>query len=109
MSQMNKLGSMPVGQLLFNMSFPACSGILVMMLYNVIDTVFVGRYAGSMAIAGLSVVLPVGMLLPAVGMAIGVGSSSIISRSSGQKIMHWHSGLLVMPSPWLQSYVQRCL
>ena len=49
MSQMNKLGSMPVGRLLFNMALPACSGILVIMLYNVIDTMFVGHFAGPMA------------------------------------------------------------
>lgn len=82
---MNKLGSMPIGRLLLNMALPACSGILVIMLYNVIDTMFVGHYAGPMAIAGLSVVLPVSMLLPTLGMAIGIGSSSIISRSLGAK------------------------
>ena len=85
MSQMNKLGSMPVSRLLFNMALPACSGILVIMLYNVIDTMFVGHFAGSMAIAGLSVVLPICMLLPTLGMAVGIGSSSIISRSLGAK------------------------
>lgn len=82
---MNKLGSMPISRLLFDMALPACSGILVIMLYNVIDTMFVGHYAGPMAIAGLSVVLPVSMLLPTLGMAIGVGSSSVISRSLGAK------------------------
>lgn len=82
---MNKLGSMPVGRLLLNMALPACSGILVIMLYNVIDTMFVGHFAGPMAIAGLSVVLPVSMLLPTLGMAIGIGSSSVISRSLGAK------------------------
>ena len=83
MSQLNKLGSMPISRLLLDMALPACSGILVIMLYNVIDTMFVGHYAGPMAIAGLSVVLPVSLLLPTLGMAIGVGSSSIISRSLG--------------------------
>ena len=82
---MNKLESMPISRLLFDMALPACSGILVIMLYNVIDTMFVGHFAGPMAIAGLSVVLPVSMLLPTLGMAIGIGSSSIISRSLGAK------------------------
>ena len=85
MSKTNKLRSMPIGRLLLNMALPACTGLLVIMLYNVIDTMFVGHYAGPMAIAGLSVVLPVSMLLPTLGMAIGIGSSSIISRSLGAK------------------------
>ena len=67
------------------MTLPACSGILVLMLYNIIDTMFVGQFAGAMAIAGMSVVLPVSMLIPTLGMAVGVGSSSIISRSLGAR------------------------
>ena len=85
MSQLNRLGSAPVGKLLINMTLPACSGILVLMLYNIIDTMFVGQFAGAMAIAGMSVVLPVSMLIPTLGMAVGVGSASIISRSLGAK------------------------
>ena len=82
---MNRLGNAPIGKLLMNMTLPACSGILVLMMYNIIDTIIVGQYAGAMAIAGMSVVLPVGMLIPTLGMGIGVGSSSIISRSLGAK------------------------
>ena len=67
------------------MTLPACTGMLVMMLYSIIDTIFIGQFAGPMAIAGMSVVLPVSMLLPTLGMSIGVGSSSIISRSLGAK------------------------
>ena len=85
MSQLNRLGNAPIGKLLINMTLPACSGILVLMMYNIIDTIIVGQYAGAMAIAGMSVVLPVSMLIPTLGMGIGVGSSSIISRSLGAK------------------------
>ena len=85
MSQLNRLGSAPIGKLLINMTLPACSGILVLMMYNIIDTIIVGQYAGAMAIAGMSVVLPVSMLIPTLGMGIGVGASSIISRSLGAK------------------------
>ncbi|MET4693126.1 MATE family efflux transporter [Endozoicomonas lisbonensis] len=85
MSQLNRLGNAPIGKLLINMTLPACSGILVLMMYNIIDTIIVGQYAGAMAIAGMSVVLPVSMLIPTLGMGIGVGSASIISRSLGAK------------------------
>ena len=85
MNPLNQLGTAPIGKLLINMSLPACSGILILMLYNIIDTIFVGQFVGAMAIAGMSVVLPVSMLIPTLGMAVGVGSSSIISRSLGAK------------------------
>ena len=85
MKNVNRLGELPIGRLLFQMSLPACSGLLVIMLYNVVDTIFVGHFAGSIAIAALSVVLPVTMFLPTIGMAIGTGSGSIISRALGAK------------------------
>lgn len=54
-----------------------------MVLYNVIDTIFVARFVGSMAIGGLAIVMPITMLIAAVGMALGVGGSSLISRYLG--------------------------
>ena len=83
MDHLTKLGTLPVGRLLWNMSLPACAGLLSIMLYNLVDTIFIGHYAGAVAIAGLSVVLPVLILLPTVGMAIGIGAASVISRAFG--------------------------
>ena len=83
MDHLKKLGTQPVGQLLWNMSLPACAGLMSIMLYNVVDTIFVGRFAGSLAIAGVSIVIPVLSLLPTFGMAIGVGAGSVISRALG--------------------------
>ncbi|PJE80285.1 Multidrug export protein MepA [invertebrate metagenome] len=85
MNALKQLGVEPVGRLLMRMSLPACSGLLIIMLYNVVDTIFIGHYAGVSAMAGLSVVLPVAMFLPTIGMAIGIGSGSIISRNLGMR------------------------
>ena len=54
-----------------------------MSLNILIDTIFVGNWIGPVAIAAINVVLPVSFFIAALGMAIGVGGSSIISRALG--------------------------
>ncbi|MDO1502273.1 MATE family efflux transporter [Winogradskyella maritima] len=77
------LGTQPIGQLLIKQAVPASIGILVMSLNILVDTIFVGNWIGSTAIAAINVVLPVSFFIAALGMAIGVGGSSIISRALG--------------------------
>lgn len=78
-----ELGTLSIGKLLTKLSIPATIGMMVMVLYNVIDTIFVARYVGTMAIGGLAIVMPITMLISATGMALGVGGSSLISRYLG--------------------------
>ncbi len=78
-----KLGSEPIGQLLIKQAVPASIGILVMSLNILVDSIFVGNWIGSIAIAAINVVLPVSFFIGALGMAIGIGGSSIISRALG--------------------------
>lgn len=77
------LGKEPIGRLLIRQALPASVGILVMSLNILIDTIFVGNWIGSIAIAAISVVLPVSFFIAALGMAIGIGGASIISRALG--------------------------
>jgi len=77
------LGTKPIGKLLIQQSVPASIGILVMSLNILVDTIFVGNWIGSIAIAAINVVLPVSFFIAALGMAIGIGGSSIISRALG--------------------------
>ena len=79
----NDLGTQPIGKLLIRQAVPASIGILVMSLNILIDTIFVGHWIGSIAIAAINVVLPVSFFIAALGMAIGIGGSSIISRALG--------------------------
>lgn len=79
----NDLGTQPIGKLLIRQAVPASIGILVMSLNILVDTIFVGNWIGSIAIAAINVVLPVSFFIAALGMAIGIGGSSIISRALG--------------------------
>lgn len=77
------LGEEPIGKLLIRQAVPASIGILVMSLNILVDTIFVGQWIGSIAIAAINVVLPVSFFIAALGMSIGIGGSSIISRALG--------------------------
>ncbi|WP_430467043.1 MATE family efflux transporter [Winogradskyella ouciana] len=78
-----ELGNKSIGKLLIQQAVPASIGILVMSLNILIDTIFVGNWIGPTAIAAINVVLPVSFFIAALGMSIGVGGSSIISRALG--------------------------
>jgi putative MATE family efflux protein len=80
------LGKEKIGKLLLNLSAPATVGMLVSGLYNIVDTIFVGRALGEQSvqgIAGIAVSFPILMLGMALSLAIGLGGSSIISRRLG--------------------------
>ena len=72
-------------KLLLKFSLPAIIGLVFSSLYNVIDSLFVGHGVGPLAIAGLAIVLPIQILMFAVGFMIGNGCASIVSRSLGAK------------------------
>lgn len=75
----------PIGPLLVKMSVPAAIAMLVNALYNLVDTIFVGRGVGSLAIAGLTVSFPIQIFLMAIAMMVGVGSASVVSRALGAR------------------------
>lgn len=78
-------GTESIGKLLRKQAIPASVGIMVMSVYSIIDTIFVGRWVGNMGIGAITVVMPITFLISSLGMAIGVGGSSIISRAFGAK------------------------
>jgi putative MATE family efflux protein len=58
--------------------------MVVNSLYNLVDTIFIGKGAGTLALAGLAVAPPVQMISMGVALTIGTGSASIISRALGE-------------------------
>lgn len=79
----NELASEKINKLLLKQSVPAAIGILVMSINMIVDTIFVGQWIGVLAIAAITVVLPIGFLISSIGMAIGIGGSSVISLALG--------------------------
>lgn len=74
-----------VKRALIQLTIPATFAMIVTALYNLVDTIFVGRGAGDIAIGALSIANPVQMIVMAFGLMIGIGSSSIFSRAFGRK------------------------
>lgn len=81
----NVLDDSRIGHLLLKLSLPAFFGMATMTLYNVVDTIFIGRYVGPLGIAGLAIVFPVQMLSMGIGQMTGMGGASLISRLIGTR------------------------
>jgi len=84
MSTVNELGTKPIWRLIAQYSIPAVIGMLVGALYNVIDRMFIGNTVGESALAGLTVVFPIMMILFAFVSLIGVGGSSLLAIKLGE-------------------------
>ncbi|CDI49470.1 MATE family efflux transporter [Clostridium tetani] len=74
-----------IGKTLFKLAVPLVLSLLVAELYNLVDTIFVGRYVGPNAIGALTIAFPIQRLLISVGILIAVGTSTFISRSLGER------------------------
>jgi putative MATE family efflux protein len=76
------LGRDPIVSLLIKMSLPSIVAMLVMALYNVIDTFWIAKIS-SEAIAALTICFPIQMIFGGLGIATGVGAGSFVSRMFG--------------------------
>jgi putative MATE family efflux protein len=74
-----------IGRLLWKLSMPAIIGMMVQGLYNIVDTFFVGRFTGTLGIGGIAIAFPIQMILMGIGMTIGIGGASILSRRMGER------------------------
>ena len=79
------LGVKPIGRLLLQYSVPAIIASTVTSLYNIIDSIFIGRGVGAMAITGLAITFPMMNLVIAFVTLIAVGGATISSIFLGQK------------------------
>ncbi len=77
------LGSEGIGRLLVKLSVPAAVAMLVMALYNLVDTIFIGRGVGTEAIGGLTIAFPFQIIVMAFAGMIGFGTASVVSRNLG--------------------------
>lgn len=82
----NELGTESVIKLLIKFSIPAIIGMVVNMLYNVVDRIFIGNIpeVGGLAITGVGITMPVTQIITGLGMLVGVGTCASISLSFGK-------------------------
>ncbi len=80
----NRIGIEPIKSLLLEFSIPAIIGMLVNALYNIVDRIFIGYGVGQLAIGGVFVGLPLGTIILAFGMLVGVGGNTLVSIRLGQ-------------------------
>ena len=79
----NVLETDKIGRLLMKLTTPMLFGMIVQNIYAIVDTIFIGRYVGSLGIAGLSITFPLQMLTMGIGTMMGLGGASLISRLLG--------------------------
>lgn len=80
----NKMGTMPVLKLIFNMSLPIMFSMLVMALYNIVDSIFVGKISVD-ALTAVSLAFPVQNLMVSFAVGTAVGVNALLSLRLGQK------------------------
>jgi len=80
----NKMGVMPVGKLLVQISLPMMISMLVQALYNIVDSIFVAQISEN-ALTAVSLAFPIQNLMFSTIIGTGVGINSLLSMRLGQK------------------------
>ncbi len=87
MNNPHVLGTERIGKLLLQYSIPAIVSMIIVSLYNIIDSIFIGHGVGPMAIAGLAISFPLMNLMAAFCNLVAAGGAAISSIRLGQKNM----------------------
>lgn len=67
-----------------NFAIPAIISMMVVVIYNVADTFFIGQTGNEYQVAAVSLTTPIFMLFMATGTLLGIGGTSVISRALGE-------------------------
>ena len=82
MDTAKRYGSEKIGKLLLQLAPPVMLAQLIQALYNIVDSLFVGRYSAS-GLTALSIIYPVQLLMIALGVGTGVGHNTLMARQLG--------------------------
>lgn len=74
----------PVSKAVLKNALPAMAAMLMVLVYNLADTFFIGQTHDDLQVAAVSLATPVFLMFMAVGTAFGVGGTSVISRALGE-------------------------
>jgi len=88
MERSKSLGEEKISVLLWRFSLPAIVGMVVNALYNVVDSIFVGRGVGEIGLAAVTIAFPIMIILMGFGMLVGVGASAVVSLRLGEHKQH---------------------
>jgi putative MATE family efflux protein len=75
----------PIGPLLLSYSIPAIVSMVIVSLYNIISSIFIGHGVGHLGITGLAVTFPFMNLVLAVCMLVAIGGATLCSIELGAK------------------------
>lgn len=75
-------GTEKISRILFRLAPPVMLAQLIQALYNIIDSLFVGRYSDS-GLTALSIVYPLQLLMIALAVGTGVGINTVMAAKLG--------------------------
>ena len=76
--------SMPVSKAIFKNAVPAIAAMIMVLIYNLADTFFIGQTHDPFQVAAVSLATPVFLIFMAIGTIFGIGGTSVISRAMGE-------------------------
>lgn len=74
----------PIGKAVLSNTLPAMAATLMVLVYNLADTFFIGQTHDDLQVAAVSLATPVFLLFMAAGTIFGIGGTSVISRALGE-------------------------
>lgn len=80
----NKMGTTPIFKLLITMALPLVISMLIQSLYNIVDSVYVGKFSKD-ALTAVGLAFPMQNLMIAMSTGIGVGINANLSKSLGER------------------------
>ena len=83
-SSLEVFESAPIGQAVMKNTIPAMIAMLMVLIYNLADTFFIGQTNNALMVAAVSLVTPAFLLFMALGTVFGIGGTSVISRAMGE-------------------------
>lgn len=75
---------MPVQKAVIKNALPAMATMLMVLIYNLADTFFIGQTGDALQVAAVSLATPVFLLFTGLGTVFGIGGTSVISRAMGK-------------------------
>ena len=82
-----RLGSEPLGKLMFSLAVPSVAAQLINVLYNIVDRIYIGHIPGygDVALTGVGVTFPILTLISAFSAFAGMGGAPLASIQLGKQ------------------------